>query len=56
VLFGTDGDAVGDNSAEDLAYAVEAEPDVNAAALFLFCVPLFGMLASLYIAYTIGLG
>lgn len=42
VFLGTDGDAVGDYSAENLADAVEAEPDVDAAALFFFCVPLFG--------------
>jgi hypothetical protein len=40
VLFGSDGDAVGDYSAENLADAVEGEPDVDAASLFLFCVPL----------------
>lgn len=36
----TDGDAVCDDAANDLADAVEAEPDVDAAALFSLCVPL----------------
>jgi hypothetical protein len=40
VLLGSDGDAVGDYSAENLADAVEGEPDVYTASLFLFCVPL----------------
>jgi hypothetical protein len=40
VLLGSDGDAVGDDSAEDLADTVEGEPDVDTAPLFLLCVPL----------------
>ena len=50
MFLGTDGDAVGDYSAEDLADAVEAEPDVDAAALFCFCIPLFGTVLTRLIA------
>lgn len=38
--FRADGDAVGYEAAEDLAPSVEAEPDVDAASLFFFRVPL----------------
>ena len=40
MLGGAHGDAVRDNTAEDLADTVEAEPDVDSAALFFFRVPL----------------
>lgn len=40
VLLGPDCDAVGDESAEDLAYSVEAEPNVDSDTLFLFGIPL----------------
>lgn len=53
VFLGADGDPVRDYSAEDLAHAVEAEPDVDAAALFLFCVPLFRTVSSTHYIWLI---
>jgi hypothetical protein len=40
VFLGADGDAVCDYAAEDLADAVEAEPDVDTGPLFFLGVPL----------------
>lgn len=37
---GADSDAVCDNAADDLADAVETEPNVDSAALLFLCVPL----------------
>jgi len=45
VLFSANSDPVGYYTAENLAYAVEAEPDVDTASLFVFRVPLSPALA-----------
>lgn len=41
MFLGADGNAVRDYATEDLADAVEAEPDVDARALFFLGVPLY---------------
>lgn len=42
MTFCTDSNTIGDETAQNLAPAVKAEPDVDATGLFLFSVPLRG--------------